>query len=796
LPPGTSLHFRRAMALPDVLAGWGDILQNLQDANVQVAQLRLKRYEEGALRNRRVSDGRALTPEVLEQLLDALRQSVAWPVRPRLHSSPLQLAIADSPPAPGGAYRWFWLDLPIDWLEADGRPRSIFPLPVARLMAPHNECHHLLSMTALWHLLPQGSSVSYFFQQRADTLWAFLGSMGVVKDDLIPSRKSESMRAKRRREDSDDEEVPALPLEDEETSKKPSFGMFMGTPMLLVGSLAWMVGVQKQSSDMQDALLRILQHVCTIMPDEWICCGLPTTGHQVDSRALAELLADMGVLEQWAAQDKRAKVRQPRLPDHEGSKVDAHWVMWFAFRNAHRGPLVAQLARAIVHCTAKGLEVVLPDVLHANLPSCVLPSDCQENMQQVRKALRGDDKTMLLYNQFLGRNMGASSPENQLLREFVFSSQFSAHTTMAVSSLAAAYLVKARGRMCLGILEASPVNVAGDFLLFDASRVSSKEVLLVHIFSSGVYVCAPLQILPDQAAAHDPAAAMGNLASVLSKEKRKRTRRRAGEATQSLMCAVAQAALTVLPVKSLSVWCPSNRGQAVEGGQRVRHDLSGQHFDWESEGKTAQWCLPDELGPSALEKTHVRILVLVADEGSTGWSMYQYMASWLKMRVFFIRDPPHRLSNMFTNAIGSVRPALAATLQTLVVHKFRRAPYGGGKHWKGLKETLSVFLREATGSHPMIDLFAEDICRDHRQAWTQSPSQVLGLLGKMLEVPMGPKVEMRRWFTYWDAGWVLDKLWHSMLFSLVVWYGMNGEDAWEVCAQANPYQSNNSPQHC
>ena len=142
---------------------------------------------------------------------------------------------------------------------------------------------------------------------------------------------------------------------------------------------------------------------------------------------------------------------------------------------------------------------------------------------------------------------------------------------------------------------------------------------------------------------------------------------------------------------------------------------------------------------------------------------------------------------MFTNAIGSVRPALAATLQTLVVHKFRRAPYGGGKHWKGLKETLSVFLREATGSHPMIDLFAEDICRDHRQAWTQSPRQVLGLLGKMLEVPMGPKVEMRRWFTYWDAGWVLDKLWHSMLFSLVVWYGMNCEDAWEVCAQANPY---------
>ena len=171
--------------------------------------------------------------------------------------------------------------------------------------------------------------------------------------------------------------------------------------------------------------------------------------------------------------------------------------------------------------------------------------------------------------------------------------------------------------------------------------------------------------------------------------------------------------------------------------------------------------------------------MLVADEGSTGWSLYQYLASYLKYRVLFVRDPPHRISNLFTNALATVRPVLASTLQVLLVHKFRRAPYGGGKHWKGLRETLEAFLDDAAGMHPLLELLGPSIADDHRQPY-HCTEQVVELLKSMLRVPMGPKVEMRRWFTFWDAGWTLDKLWHSMLLALIVWYGMNGEDAWEA----------------
>jgi hypothetical protein len=185
-----------------------------------------------------------------------------------------------------------------------------------------------------------------------------------------------------------------------------------------------------------------------------------------------------------------------------------------------------------------------------------------------------------------------------------------------------------------------------------------------------------------------------------------------------------------------------------------------------------------------LEMTNLRVLVMVADEGSTGWSLFQYMASHLNLRCFFIRDPPHRLSNLFTNSLGTNRTVLTSVLQTLLVHKFRRAPFGGGKHWKGLKETLQLFLGEAGSSHPFLDMYGEAIARDHDVPF-MSANQVVVLLREVLTHHMGPKVEMRRWFTFWDAGWVIDRLWHSMLLAIVAWYGMNGEDAWEVMDNHN-----------
>ena len=88
-------------------------------------------------------------------------------------------------------------------------------------------------------------------------------------------------------------------------------------------------------------------------------------------------------------------------------------------------------------------------------------------------------------------------------------------------------------------------------------------------------------------------------------------------------------------------------------------------------------------------------------------------------------------------------------------------------------------MDDAAGMHPLLELLGPSIADDRRQPY-RCTEQVVELLKSMLRVPMGPKVEMRRWLTFWDAGWTLDKLWHSMLLALIVWYGMNGEDAWEA----------------
>ena len=65
-------------------------------------------------------------------------------------------------------------------------------------------------------------------------------------------------------------------------------------------------------------------------------------------------------------------------------------------------------------------------------------------------------------------------------------------------------------------------------------------------------------------------------------------------------------------------------------------------------------------------------------------------------------------------------------------------------------------------------------------------AQVWQLLQRFQEEPIGPKVQMRRWFTIWDAAWSMDRLWHTLLFALVMDYAMDGVDAWDLAGKIIP----------
>ena len=119
---------------------------------------------------------------------------------------------------------------------------------------------------------------------------------------------------------------------------------------------------------------------------------------------------------------------------------------------------------------------------------------------------------------------------------------------------------------------------------------------------------------------------------------------------------------------------------------------------------------------------------------------------------------------------------MQSTMDILVVHKFRRAPYGGGRFWNGLQQVLKQFLDAAHPRHPLLELLGESICADHGKTLASCGGDCRPLLALLLKEGKGGRVECRRWFTIYDAGERLFRVWHSMLLALMVWHLAAGAD--------------------
>lgn len=284
-----------------------------------------------------------------------------------------------------------------------------------------------------------------------------------------------------------------------------------------------------------------------------------------------------------------------------------------------------------------------------------------------------------------------------------------------------------------------------------------------------------------------------------------------------------------MPFDSLKSWLPENTQEVGRPLRRVEE--KGSCYEWGEAGHECRWALPLTLRVDGNFHLH-RILVLVMDEGSPGWSMFMWLANDVRARVVFQRDPLHRLSNLFTNAIrgaaASVRvlrafnthsprlpaarapgvsqwayvggrgalfyclpsavhaqvpAAIQSTMQVMLLHKFRRAPYGGGRFWNGLKQVLRMFLSSAHSGHPLYELLGESICNDYGTTLQDAGGDCRPLLRRLLQEAKGPRVEARRWYTIYDGGLRVAKLWHSMLLALLVWFLAEGRDPWKVVVE-------------
>jgi hypothetical protein len=115
--------------------------------------------------------------------------------------------------------------------------------------------------------------------------------------------------------------------------------------------------------------------------------------------------------------------------------------------------------------------------------------------------------------------------------------------------------------------------------------------------------------------------------------------------------------------------------------EHVDDDVARATYLWNSKTREAHWKLSPELqylSPS----NPVHMLGVPSDEGSTLWSLFQFMATGCKIRAMWHRDPLHKLSNVFARSVRAVAQAFQTVMAVLVVHRFRRAPFGGCRFWQ------------------------------------------------------------------------------------------------------------------
>ena len=89
--------------------------------------MRLANYDRAATEGRAGPGGAAWTPEIVEMLVKASRDSVGWPMRPAAGALPPGPTIAAQPSeVPQSIQEWRWLEIAVPWLD-DEVKRTTLP---------------------------------------------------------------------------------------------------------------------------------------------------------------------------------------------------------------------------------------------------------------------------------------------------------------------------------------------------------------------------------------------------------------------------------------------------------------------------------------------------------------------------------------------------------------------------------------------------------------------------------------------------------------------------------------------
>ena len=163
-----------------------------------------------------------------------------------------------------------------------------------------------------------------------------------------------------------------------------------------------------------------------------------------------------------------------------------------------------------------------------------------------------------------------------------------------------------------------------------------------------------------------------------------------------------------------------------------------------------------------------RVLVLHFDEGSPNLAFAYWALYKAKMRAIAVRDIYHREWNDCSMALKAANLWHIVLLLSLVCN-LPYGPWDGSGWWSKMLESAKDLAKKDKLGGPLFERLYAGMCEDKAERPTASPAHKRKMFEELLEAffKKGPRVALKRWFSFFDGAEFLDGVWHSRLLCML-----------------------------
>ena len=165
-----------------------------------------------------------------------------------------------------------------------------------------------------------------------------------------------------------------------------------------------------------------------------------------------------------------------------------------------------------------------------------------------------------------------------------------------------------------------------------------------------------------------------------------------------------------------------------------------------------------------------QVLVLCQDEGPLGFALHWYLMYFLKLRMVGLRDVFHREWNDIKLGLQQAG-VWWCVLLTSIVYNMAYGPWEGQAWFAKLQEGAREYWSHASVADPLFLSVYENICRDRGEEPDDSAVHKLPLISELVDASLyqrkGPRVALRRWFSWVGAAMYHNSEWHLRLLTIL-----------------------------